>query len=109
MGLAIRSLRRERGMSQESLAGLADIDRSYMSSVERGLRNVSVLNIARIAAALGVPVWELLRPREGRFGVMASAIEPDPPMAPGVIPAALGSPMPEHVTMEWEPRYLSLG
>jgi transcriptional regulator with XRE-family HTH domain len=109
IGLAIRSLRRERGISQESLAGLANIDRSYMSSVERGLRNVSVLNVARIATALGVPVWELLRLREVRSGVMARAIEPDPPMALESIPAVPRSPMPEHVTREWEPRYLSLG
>jgi len=47
-------------MSQESLAALAQLDRSYMSSVERGLRNISVLNLARIATALDVSVWELL-------------------------------------------------
>ena len=64
IGLTIRALRRERGLSQEALAGLAQIDRSYMSSVERGLRNISVLNVARIAAALDVPVRDLLGPRE---------------------------------------------
>jgi transcriptional regulator with XRE-family HTH domain len=64
IGLAIRGLRRERGLSQEALAGLAQIDRSYMSSIERGLRNVSVLNVARIAMALDVPVRDLLGPRE---------------------------------------------
>jgi transcriptional regulator with XRE-family HTH domain len=64
IGLTIRALRRERGLSQEALAALAQIDRSYMSSVERGLRNVSVLNVARIAAALDVPVRDLLGPRE---------------------------------------------
>ena len=64
IGLTIRSLRRERGLSQEALADLAHIDRSYMSSVERGLRNISVLNIARIATALDVPVRDVLGPRE---------------------------------------------
>src|SRR5262245_291711 len=64
IGLTIRALRRERGLSQEALAALARIDRSYMSSVERGLRNLSVLNVARIAAALDVPVRDLLGPRE---------------------------------------------
>ena len=64
IGLTIRALRRERDLSQEALADLAGIDRSYMSSIERGLRNISVLNIARIAKALDVPVRDLLGPRE---------------------------------------------
>ncbi len=64
IGATIRTLRRERGLSQEALAALAQIDRSYMSSVERGLRNVSVLNVARIAVALDVPLRDLLGPRE---------------------------------------------
>jgi transcriptional regulator with XRE-family HTH domain len=64
IGLTIRALRRERGLSQETLAELADIDRSYMSSIERGKRNVSVLNVARIAAALDVPVRDLFGLRE---------------------------------------------
>jgi transcriptional regulator with XRE-family HTH domain len=80
LGVTIRSLRRERGLSQEALADLAQIDRSYMSSVERGLRNISVLNIARIAKALDVPVRDLLGPREV------------PPPAPAVaVPPRLGT------------------
>ena len=49
-------LRLAKGWSQEVLAEEASIDRSYMSGVERGVRNVSVLNLARIAKALGVHV-----------------------------------------------------
>ena len=60
LGVVIRQLRRQKGLSQEVLADLAHIDRSYMSSVERGLRNVSVLNVARIATALQVPLSDLL-------------------------------------------------
>jgi len=63
IGLAIRAQRRARGLSQEALAALAGLDRSYMSSVERGLRNISVLNLARIAAALNTSVWELIGSR----------------------------------------------
>ena len=97
IGLTIRALRRERGLSQETLAALAHIDRSYMSSVERGLRNVSVLNVARIAAALDVPVRDLLGPREVvRSGAPASAPQRRP---------ASG----EMVAADWKPgRYLSL-
>ena len=93
IGLTIRSLRRERGLSQEALAELAHIDRSYMSCVERGLRNVSVLNIARIAAALDVPVRDLLGPRE--------VVRP----AAG----AAGPRRPALASADWKPgRYLSL-
>jgi transcriptional regulator with XRE-family HTH domain len=97
-------------MSQECLAGLANIDRSYMSSVERGLRNVSVLNVARIAGALGVPVWELLRPRDVRPAVAGRAIEGDNPIPRGRL-ASVPSPPParDRVGRDWEPRYLSLG
>lgn len=53
LGTRIRTLRLAKGMSQEALADAARIDRSYMSGVERGVRNVSVLNLAKIARALG--------------------------------------------------------
>ena len=56
LGRRIRDLRAAKGWSQEYLAEEAGIDRSYMSGVERGVRNVSVLNLARIAKALGVHV-----------------------------------------------------
>ena len=49
-GGLLRRYRAAAGLSQEALAALAGLDRSYVSSVERGLRNVSVLNLARIAA-----------------------------------------------------------
>jgi transcriptional regulator with XRE-family HTH domain len=64
LGAAIRRLRRERGLSQEALADLAQIDRSYMSSIERGRRNLSVLNVARIASALAIPPGDLLHVTE---------------------------------------------
>ena len=121
--MTIRSRRRERGLSQESLADLAEIDRSYMSSVERGLRNVSILNIARIARALGVPVWELLRPRRSA-PVPLECSEPtaaemeQPPMLLPVGPESIADyerdspstpPPPASSGPGWEPRYLSLG
>jgi len=54
LGKNIRRLRAENGWSQEFLADRADLDRSYMGGVERGERNISTLNLARIAKALGV-------------------------------------------------------
>lgn len=59
-GRRVREARRRRGLSQEQLAHLAELDRSYMGGVERGERNVSLDNIHRIARALDVPPAELL-------------------------------------------------
>ena len=53
-GDRIRALRQERGLSQERLAELAGLHRTYLSSVERGERNVGLDNICAIAEALGV-------------------------------------------------------
>ena len=62
VGQQIRSLREEKNLSQEEFAGLADIDRAYYGGIERGERNVAVLNLIQIAAALGVEVGRLFPP-----------------------------------------------
>jgi transcriptional regulator with XRE-family HTH domain len=59
-GQAIRDARAEAGVSQEELAHLAGIDRSYMSSIERGEQNVGLMSMHRVAEALGVPLAELV-------------------------------------------------
>ena len=60
LGAAIRAARLERRLSQEALADAAGIDRSHMGKIERGERNVSVLNIARVATALNLSVASLM-------------------------------------------------
>lgn len=55
VGVAVRQARERQGWSQETLAAEAGVDRSYMSGVERGVRNLSVLTLRAIAQALGVP------------------------------------------------------
>ncbi|MBX2974403.1 MAG: helix-turn-helix domain-containing protein, partial [Flavobacteriales bacterium] len=54
LGRRIKQLRTDKGMSQKDLAYEADLDRSYIASVENGQRNVSIVNIEKIAMALGV-------------------------------------------------------
>jgi transcriptional regulator with XRE-family HTH domain len=54
-------MRNATGLSQEALADAAGIDRSHMGKIERGERNVTMLNIARIAAALDTKPSEVLR------------------------------------------------
>lgn len=55
-GQRVKELRARSGMTQETLAYRSDLDRSYISGVERGERNVSIVNIHRIASALQVTV-----------------------------------------------------
>lgn len=61
VGQSIKQARKERGISQESLALAADLDRSYVGGVERGERNISIVNLKKIADALKVPVSQLLK------------------------------------------------
>ena len=58
-GERVRELRKEKGLSQEALALACDLDRTYIGGVERGERNISLLNIHKIADALGVSTREL--------------------------------------------------
>lgn len=53
-GRRLRQLRRARGLSQETLAERAGLDRTYVSSCERGRRNIGLLNIVRLAEALDI-------------------------------------------------------
>jgi transcriptional regulator with XRE-family HTH domain len=59
VGARVRELRLARGLSQEALADQAGIGRSYMSGIERGVRNCSTLHLVRIARALHVGVGDL--------------------------------------------------
>ncbi|WP_083457997.1 helix-turn-helix domain-containing protein [Herbaspirillum hiltneri] len=60
----IRRIRLERQLTQEQVAEAADLHTNYISSVERGERNISICNIERIARALNVPMYVLLKSPE---------------------------------------------
>lgn len=61
LGGAIKRLRLERDISQEKLALLAEVDRSYVGRVERGDNNPAILTLARLAKALNVSVAKLMK------------------------------------------------
>ena len=60
-GHTIRALRKKKGISQESLAELCKLHRTYVGAIERGERNVSLLNIVALARALDVPASRTMR------------------------------------------------
>jgi DNA-binding XRE family transcriptional regulator len=67
LGRAIRELRHERtGLSQEEFARVVGVHRTYMGSVERGEKNISLTNIQRIARALRIQISTLFREAERR-------------------------------------------
>jgi len=59
-GLSLKKIRLKKNLSQEELAYQSNLHRTYISSVERGERNISLINIVHIAHALDVSLTELL-------------------------------------------------
>jgi transcriptional regulator with XRE-family HTH domain len=60
-GKAVRQKRHKLGVSQEAFADLCGLDRTYIGGIERGERNVALLNIEKIAKALRLSLSELFR------------------------------------------------
>ena len=60
LGLRVRQLREERHLSQEELAGLSNLHRTYIGQIERAEKNVSIQTIEKIAKAFGITLSELL-------------------------------------------------
>ncbi len=60
IGQNIAKLRKNRTLSQEDLSGMANIDRSYLSEIENGHKNFSMMTLLKIAHALKVPVEDII-------------------------------------------------
>jgi len=60
-GRRVRELRKAKDLSQEAFADKCGLDRTYISGIERGKRNVALRNIEVIARALGISISELMR------------------------------------------------
>jgi transcriptional regulator with XRE-family HTH domain len=65
IGINVRKLRNSKSLSQEELAFKAGIDRSYLSEIENGHKNLSVIMLEQIAAALGAKVTQLFAGYKG--------------------------------------------
>ena len=61
VGARIRELRNQKDLSQEKLAFIADIDRTYIASVEAGKRNISIINLEKIIKALDTTFCEFFK------------------------------------------------
>ncbi len=60
-GDKVREVRTKKGLSQEQLAHLADVHRTYIGMIERAEKNITLINIEKIANALGVNINELIK------------------------------------------------
>lgn len=58
-GQRVREIRKSKGLSQEGMAALAGVDRSYMGHIERGEKNITLTKIYQISDALGIEVADL--------------------------------------------------
>ena len=67
-GKAVRKFRTAAGISQERLAELAGLNRTYLGDVERGERNVSIVNMEKIARALGAKLSDIVAEMERHLG-----------------------------------------
>lgn len=67
-GRAIRKFRMDRGLSQENFADMCGLHRTYISDIERGIRNVSLENIEKMSIALDVNISDIFKEIENNEG-----------------------------------------
>ena len=99
----IRALRQEKGLTLTALAGVAELSKGHLSSVERGLVMVDIRTLQRLADGLGVKLYNLLIfPDEDSLQALIDALRHAPPRALKAVqselarfPANRGKPLPE--------------
>jgi transcriptional regulator with XRE-family HTH domain len=77
LGMNVRRWREEKQLTQEALAERAELDPTYISGIERGVRNPSVLSVVRIARALGVTTSKLMEKVDDEFNGSRAASAKD--------------------------------
>jgi transcriptional regulator with XRE-family HTH domain len=77
IGINVLYFRTRARVSQEKLAELAEMHRTYIGAIERGEQNVSAVNIAKIAQALNVQPYELLLDRPEYMGTGSQRLKPE--------------------------------
>src|ERR1039457_2920555 len=100
LGARVRSLRRDRGLTLQELAGVAMVSASMLSSVERGRKAPTVVVLARVADGLGVPLGELIAPGGSR-GLVRRAGAQDVIDEPGGWRREILTPVVPGVNFEW--------
>lgn len=83
VGSRLRSLRQNQDMTLEELAEAAGFDKSYLSRLERGMKNPSIVTVLRLCEALDVPVAELLGERLAEHAVRVTRVADRLPLSPG--------------------------
>ena len=110
-GQHIRYLRRLRSLTQEEVAHRAGVHVTYLSGIERGVRNPSLKNIRAIAEALGVPMWELFAPEPSPEPVVSEPLSPEPvvsePLSPEPVVSEPLSPEPVSLAADATPTEIS--
>ena len=100
LGARVRSLRRDRGLTLQDLAGAAAVSASMLSSVERGRKAPTVVMLARIADGLGVPLGELIAPSGSRVIIRRAGAQ-DVIDEPGGWRREILTPVVPGVNFEW--------
>lgn len=65
-GDRVREIRKERGLSQEQLSFMADLHRTYIGMIERGEKNITLINIEKIARAFDISINDLMKFDNGK-------------------------------------------
>ena len=60
-GFRVKKMREAAGLTQEALAEKAELDRTYLSDIERGMRNPGIRNVLRLVEAMGIPLSEFFK------------------------------------------------